>query len=169
MYNGAMETKTLDLNDALKTILEAPGCSQARVERAIGVSPGYLSKIKRGKRNAGAIAASLWLLSKDPVNRIAEAEEMFNPSQSPSPDIWTAIIRPYVACRLEVTIDDILDSALQIRVQERTRREQMRVAAILAELGYARVRVQDADGTRRRVYRREAAIGSAVEPVEFPW
>jgi len=53
------------LDEALEIVLKAAG-SQTRVERALGVSPGYLSKLKLGKRNPSAeIATSLWLIAVD--------------------------------------------------------------------------------------------------------
>jgi hypothetical protein len=70
------------LDEALDRILEVSG-NQTRVERAIGVSPGYLSKLKLGKRNPSAeITSALWLISMDPESRLVEAEEMFtNPGR----------------------------------------------------------------------------------------
>ena len=83
------------------------------------------------------------------------------------PDIWTDAVRIWAATRSEVTIDDVIDSALQIRQQDRTRREQLRVASILLDLGYTHVRTRRPDGTRQWTYRRDIPVPAETDA--FPW
>jgi hypothetical protein len=66
------------LDNAVDKIL-GEQMSQTRVERALGLSPGYLSKLKQGRRNPSAeLVVLLGLMSKAPQSRIAEAEEVMN-------------------------------------------------------------------------------------------
>jgi len=68
------------LDTALEKILSEEG-SQARVERVLGVSPGYLSKLKLGKRHPSAeIVSALALVSANPKRRLAELDNFFNPA-----------------------------------------------------------------------------------------
>lgn len=47
--------------------IEAAGISQARLERALMLSPGYLSKVKRGrKKGSGLLNAALALIAFAP-------------------------------------------------------------------------------------------------------
>jgi len=74
------------LRDRLERDLEVilgDGHSQARVERVLGVSPGYLSKLKAGRRNPSIELTVVLrvlargLVAKDPAGRLTEVEEMF--------------------------------------------------------------------------------------------
>jgi len=70
------------LDMALERILSEEG-SQVRVERILGVSPGYLSKLKRGRRNPSAeMVSALALVSASPKRRLAELDKFYNPSGS---------------------------------------------------------------------------------------
>ena len=67
------------LDTALKIILNEEG-SQTRVEQLLGVSPGYLSKLKLGKRQPSAeIVSMLALVSKSPKRRLAELDRFYHP------------------------------------------------------------------------------------------
>jgi hypothetical protein len=58
--------------------IEAASIRQSEVERAIGLSPGYLSKIKRGERAPEPVlVAQLALISINPKARLAEAHEVW--------------------------------------------------------------------------------------------
>jgi hypothetical protein len=67
------------LDAALKIILNEEG-SQTRVEQLLGVSPGYLSKLKLGKRQPSAeIVSMLALVSRSPKRRLAELDKFYHP------------------------------------------------------------------------------------------
>jgi hypothetical protein len=58
--------------------IDAAGVRQSDVERAIGLSPGYLSKIKRGERAPEpALVAQLAIISMDPDARLADAQRVW--------------------------------------------------------------------------------------------
>ena len=77
VYESKLRNR-LDL--ALERILSEEG-SQVRVERILGVSPGYLSKLKRGRRNPSAeMVSALALVSANPKRRLAELDNFYNPS-----------------------------------------------------------------------------------------
>jgi hypothetical protein len=78
---GVYESKLRNrLDTALERILSEEG-SQVRVERILGVSPGYLSKLKRGKRSPSAeMVSALALVSANPKRRLAELDNFYNPS-----------------------------------------------------------------------------------------
>ena len=67
------------LDTALKTILHEEK-NQTRVERLLGISPGYLSKLKLGKRHPSAeFVSMLALVSKSPKRRLAELDKFYHP------------------------------------------------------------------------------------------
>ena len=67
---------------ALERTLNEEG-SQARVERILGISPGYLSKLKHGKRNPSAeMVSALALVSANPKRRLAELDDFYNPART---------------------------------------------------------------------------------------
>ena len=67
----------LDL--ALEKILGEQEVSQARVERVLGLSPGYLSKLKGERRNPSpALVAALAGLLPDPGQRINQIEKFMH-------------------------------------------------------------------------------------------
>jgi hypothetical protein len=56
--------------------IDAAGVRQSDVERAIGLSPGYLSKIKRGERAPEPmLVAQLAVISMNPAARLSEAQK----------------------------------------------------------------------------------------------
>ncbi len=68
------------LDTALERILSEEG-NQARVERVLGVSPGYLSKLKLRRRSPSAeIVSALALVSASPKSRLAELDNFYNPT-----------------------------------------------------------------------------------------
>lgn len=64
--------------------------SQQDLERLLGVSRGYVSKLKTGKDSSPPIAALLSLLAADPVSRLKELDQLWSgnrvtaPTASPS-------------------------------------------------------------------------------------
>jgi DNA-binding transcriptional regulator YdaS (Cro superfamily) len=67
------------MDTALKVILTEEK-SQTRIEQLLGVSPGYLSKLKLGKRQPSAeIVSMLALVSKSPKRRLAELARFYRP------------------------------------------------------------------------------------------
>ena len=59
--------------------IEQASVRQADVERAIGLSPGYLSKIKRGERTPEpALVAQLAIISMNPSARLSEAQRAWS-------------------------------------------------------------------------------------------
>lgn len=69
------------LKETLKADLEkifGQGISQARVERALGVSEGYISKLKREERNPGSeLVVAVRLLAADPEKMVPRATDVF--------------------------------------------------------------------------------------------
>lgn len=58
--------------------LEKASVRQSDVERAMGLSPGYLSKIKRGDRSPEPmLVAQLAMISLDPSTRLSEAQQVW--------------------------------------------------------------------------------------------
>lgn len=58
--------------------LDAAGVRQSDIERAIGLSPGYLSKIKRGERSPEPVlVAQLAIISMNPSARLSEAQNVW--------------------------------------------------------------------------------------------
>lgn len=51
--------------------------TQQALERMLGLSAGYLSKLKSGKHTSGVLVVLLSLLAADPEERLAEVERMF--------------------------------------------------------------------------------------------
>lgn len=51
--------------------------TQQALERMLGLSAGYLSKLKSGKHTSGALVVLLSLLAVEPEERLAEVERMF--------------------------------------------------------------------------------------------
>jgi NMD protein affecting ribosome stability and mRNA decay len=80
---GAYESKLRKRFEvALERTLNEEG-SQARVERILGISPGYLSKLKHGKRNPSAeMVSALALVSANPKRRLAELDDFYNPART---------------------------------------------------------------------------------------
>lgn len=59
--------------------IDAAGVRQSDVERAIGLSAGYLSKIKRGERAPEPVlVAQLAIISMDPAARLADAQKVWS-------------------------------------------------------------------------------------------
>ncbi|HVV48992.1 MAG TPA: helix-turn-helix transcriptional regulator [Polyangia bacterium] len=65
------------LNTYLDTILRE-GITQAVLERSLGVSVGYISKLKREERNPGSeLVVALGLLATNPGEMIEKAADVF--------------------------------------------------------------------------------------------
>lgn len=55
-----------------------PKTNSRKIERLLGLSPGYLSKILHEERIPSAeLVSELALLARDPKNRLAELEEFW--------------------------------------------------------------------------------------------
>jgi hypothetical protein len=68
------ETQRERLEEALGKILEHES-NQTRIERALSVSPGYLSKLKHERRvPSGLLVSVLDLISEDPEHALARLE-----------------------------------------------------------------------------------------------
>jgi NMD protein affecting ribosome stability and mRNA decay len=69
------------LKESLKADLETifgTGISQANLERALGVSEGYISKLKREERNPGCeLVVAVRLLATDPAKMVPKATDVF--------------------------------------------------------------------------------------------
>jgi len=79
---GAYQKKLKERLDAALGSILVEGESQTRVERALGVSPGYLSKLKLGTRRPSAeIVSILALVSKSPKRRLAELDRFYRPRE----------------------------------------------------------------------------------------
>jgi DNA-binding transcriptional regulator YiaG/ribosomal protein L40E len=77
---GAYQDALRERLDAALKIISGQEGNQSRVERLLGVSPGYLSKLKRGRRQPSAeIVSMLALVSKSPKRRLAELERFYHP------------------------------------------------------------------------------------------
>jgi hypothetical protein len=68
------ETQRERLDEALGKILEHES-NQTRIERALNVSPGYLSKLKHERRvPSGLLVSALDLMSEDPEHALVRLE-----------------------------------------------------------------------------------------------
>jgi NMD protein affecting ribosome stability and mRNA decay len=77
---GAYHDKLRERFDTALKIILNDDSNQTRVERLLGVSPGYLSKLKLGKRQPSSeIVSVLALVSKSPKRRLAELEKFYHP------------------------------------------------------------------------------------------
>jgi len=92
------------------------------VERVLGVSPGYLSKLKLGRRSPSAeIVSALALVSASPKRRLAELDNFYNPpghANAPPARNWKSRVartRPASA---------VPAKALQYRIQRRRLAEE---------------------------------------------
>jgi NMD protein affecting ribosome stability and mRNA decay len=69
------------LKDRLQTDLDTifkKGISQAYLERVLGVSTGYISKLKREERNPGSeLVVAVRLLATDPEKMLSKAADVF--------------------------------------------------------------------------------------------
>lgn len=78
VVDAAMEqTYREDLRLRVRVLIEriARDVTQQRVEQVLGLSHGYLSKLKAGDRDPRAdLVSELALLARDPLGRIAELE-----------------------------------------------------------------------------------------------
>lgn len=65
---------------ALETILASAGVSQRRLEQLLGLSLGYLSRV-RGKRGdaSAQLVSALALIAKDPKRRLNELDHVWQP------------------------------------------------------------------------------------------
>ena len=69
---------------AIAAIIER-GVTQQRVEEVLGLSQGYLSKVRHGTTNVTPLLVSqLWRLSKSPVRQIRELEKYWEHSATMS-------------------------------------------------------------------------------------
>jgi hypothetical protein len=60
----------------------AKGISQAHLERSLGVSTGYISKLKREERNPGSeLVVAVRLLATNPEKLIQTAADVFAPEE----------------------------------------------------------------------------------------
>ena len=69
-------------------------------------------------------------------------------------DSWEDYIRPWLENQSRVTISDVLEFALHIRIERHDRSAQVRVGAILQRLNWRKKR--EGSGERKRVYTRPA-------------
>jgi hypothetical protein len=73
------------LKERLNVFLDkifAKGITQASLERSLGVSTGYISKLKREERNPGSeLVVALGLLATDPERMIRKAADVFAPEK----------------------------------------------------------------------------------------
>jgi len=68
------------LDTALDAILATPGASQRRVEQVLGLSPGYLSRVRRGRGDASAqLVSALALIAEDPARRLRVLDHVWQP------------------------------------------------------------------------------------------
>jgi putative DNA primase/helicase len=68
-------------------------------------------------------------------------------------DPWERRIEYYCASRQEVTVDDILSACLELRTEQQTRREVLRISAILRALGWKQTVGKDHTGKSYRCWR----------------
>lgn len=69
------------VEDSLRRLAEA-GTTQQELERLLGLSVGYISKLKGGKETSPQLVATLMLLASEPQARIAELRSLWSHSAS---------------------------------------------------------------------------------------
>jgi hypothetical protein len=96
---------------------------------------------------AGYMAGEDWWLAKE-----EEAVRVLKSSEHQVEDAWDAIIGPYAnGCKNPFTTQDVLSTALELKMNEQNRANQMRVAACLKSLGFEKFRMHH---DRRRFWRK---------------
>jgi hypothetical protein len=58
--------------------IDAAGVRRGYVEKLLGLSPGYLSRIASGKKVSTQLACCLHLIGQDPIGRVGELEQICN-------------------------------------------------------------------------------------------
>jgi hypothetical protein len=65
---------------AVDTIVSEADVSQRRLEQLLGLSPGYLSRVRNGRGDASAqLVSALALIAEDPKRRIKELDHVWQP------------------------------------------------------------------------------------------
>jgi predicted P-loop ATPase len=90
-----------------------------------------------------------WWLETPELEALATAEQHARYKA----DIWQEPIEKWLAKRKDVSVSEVLKGALGIGPKEQSRSVQMRVANVLTNLGYTKVRT-GSDGARKNRYRR---------------
>jgi hypothetical protein len=68
------------LDAALDAILAFGGISQRRIEQVLGLSPGYLSRVRSRRGDASAqLVSALALIAEDPKRRLNELDQVWQP------------------------------------------------------------------------------------------
>jgi predicted P-loop ATPase len=94
-------------------------------------------------------AGATWWLETPELEALATAEQVARFKS----DVWKEPIEKWLGTRKDTSITEVLAGALRIPAREQMRPAQMRVAAVLTELGFTQYRPRQ--GGRRRRYRRE--------------
>lgn len=81
-YQVAISTRA---EGALRRLTGA-GFSQQQLERLLGLSAGYISKVKSGKETSSQLVATLMLLAADPISRVQELVSLWR-SSAPMPEV----------------------------------------------------------------------------------
>ena len=70
------------LEAALDAILAAADVSQRRIEQVLGLSPGYLSRVRSRRGDASAqLVSALALIAEDPRRRLKELDHVWQPEE----------------------------------------------------------------------------------------
>ena len=79
VYRGELRVR---VRTAIETVIKA--ASQSRLESLLGMSQGYLSKLRSGARDPSPeLVSQLALLASDPVKRVRELEEYWKARPKP--------------------------------------------------------------------------------------
>lgn len=66
------------LVDAIDTIMKATDVPQRRLEQLLGLSVGYISRLRSGRGDASAqVVSALALLAQDPMRRMKELDQLW--------------------------------------------------------------------------------------------
>jgi hypothetical protein len=69
--------------------------TQQELERIVGLSKGYVSKLKYGKESSRVVAAALGLLAVDPAHRLKELEGLWAGRRQPQPSAHVVCLSKY--------------------------------------------------------------------------
>jgi putative DNA primase/helicase len=110
------------------------------------------------KNRTQLFAEALFRLAREPWWEVPEAAAAHERELRYEGDPWADRVETYLALKDTVTIAEVLTDAIKMDTERQDKRAQMRVAHILRRLNWQRDQV---GMSRRRIWRREVAEGSA--------
>jgi len=103
-YQSVLPAK---VENALRQLTEA-GVTQQELERLLGLSVGYLSKLKSGKETSTQLIGMLMMLAAEPSVRVDELRELWRTTTSSPQVVETKVTEQGSSMRMVIT--DVLPS-----------------------------------------------------------